>query len=128
MGNGQSWSPLFEEDPHTDEKKMSQKSKEHMVMPSQPTTQFVVVETDFDFASAEDDFDGPAHQWHAHQFQRFDLGRRIAKVVLDFGRIFDVTAQDEPAFRAWQTIPGLPELEAPEDLETDPSQPQIVSF
>jgi hypothetical protein len=29
---------------------------------------------------------------------------------------------------AWQTIPGLPELEAPEDLDTDPSRPQIVSF
>lgn len=29
---------------------------------------------------------------------------------------------------AYQTIPGLPELKAPEDLETDPAKPQIVSF
>jgi hypothetical protein len=29
---------------------------------------------------------------------------------------------------AYQTIPGLPELKAPEDLETDPVKPQIVSF
>ncbi|MEN8007176.1 MAG: hypothetical protein ABFS42_09175 [Candidatus Krumholzibacteriota bacterium] len=29
---------------------------------------------------------------------------------------------------AYQTIPGLPELKAPEDLETGPAKPQIVSF
>ncbi len=29
---------------------------------------------------------------------------------------------------AYQTIPGLPELKAPGDLETDPTKPQIVSF
>ena len=29
---------------------------------------------------------------------------------------------------AYQTIPGLPELEAPEDTETGPAQPRLVSF
>jgi hypothetical protein len=29
---------------------------------------------------------------------------------------------------AYQTIPGLPELKAPEDRETGPAKPQIVSF
>lgn len=76
-------------------------------MPAEPTTHFVMIETDFAFGFFENRFDGPAHAAEANKLDQGCGSGGIAEVELDFGRIIEVAADDQPDFRARQIIPRL---------------------
>ncbi len=76
-----------------------------MVMPTEPTAQFIVVETDFHLARPDDGLYGPTHATDAHQFSRVNVGRGIAEVVFDFAGVIQVAAHDQPEFLARQALP-----------------------
>jgi hypothetical protein len=44
-----------------------------MMLPTQPTAGFIMVETDFTFAFFKNDLDGPTHAAEVHQFQHGDV-------------------------------------------------------
>src|SRR5512136_933295 len=74
-----------------------------MMMPAQPTARFIVVETDFALAFFEDDLDRPTHAADANQFEQGDVCRGIAEVELEYLRVVQVAADDQPDFLVRQT-------------------------
>src|SRR5688572_13351461 len=59
--NGQSRGDVLEFHSQTDQEMMSQRNEQHMVMPTQPTAGFIMVEAEFAFAFFKNDFDRPTH-------------------------------------------------------------------
>ena len=112
--SGESRGPFFEKEPHSDQEMMSQESKQHRMVPAQPTAQFVMVEADLDLIGPEKNFDRPAHAADPHQFSRVKLSWRIAEVVFDFAWVLQVAAHDEPEFLAQQPIPHFDDPQAGE--------------
>ena len=83
---------------------MSHKSLEHMMMPSQPGTSFIVIHSDFAFGFFECGFDRPAQTTDPHQFLDGAMGRRIAQIEFHFGLRSQTAATDEPLTNSWQAV------------------------
>ena len=79
----------------------------HMMMPTQPTANFVVVETDFTFGFFVNDFDGPTHTANTYKFDQGSVNGSIAKVELDHQRIIQISADNQPDFWTWQASSRL---------------------
>ena len=69
-----------------------------MVMPTEPTTQFVVVKTDLALAFLEENLNRPTQTAESHQLAEGQVSRAIAEVVFDLGRVGEVAPQHQPEF------------------------------
>ena len=99
---GQSRSFVLEFQAQVDQKMMSQRNQQHMVMPAQPTAGFIMVEAQFPFTFFKDGLDRPAQTAKTDQFQQGSVSRGIAEVELDFSRIIKIAAEDQPHLRPRQ--------------------------
>src|SRR6476620_4911138 len=86
---------------------MSQRDKQKMVMPAQPTAGFIMVKTDFAFSFFKDEFNRPTQAADAQQSKQGDVGGGIAEVKLEFSRIVQITADQQPEFGAGQAVARL---------------------
>jgi hypothetical protein len=77
---------------------MSQSDQQHMMMPSKPAAQFVMIETDFAFGFFKNDFNGPTYPADEHELDQGCIGRGIAEAELDHRRVIQVAADDPPDF------------------------------
>ena len=66
--DGQSGSQVLKLDAQVDQEVMGQNRERHMVMPTEPTAQFVVVKTDLALAFLEENLDRPTQPTESHQF------------------------------------------------------------
>src|SRR5688500_19346616 len=81
-----------------------QRDEQPMVMPTQPTAQFVVVEADFAFGFLKNDFNRPTHPTDAHQFEQGNADGRIAEVELELAGVLQIAADDQPEFGTRQAV------------------------
>src|SRR5208283_4722495 len=83
---------------------MSHKALKHLMMPTPPSSSFVVVHSGFALALLESSFHGPPQATNADKF----LGRAtrggIAQIEFLFRLRSNVATTDEPLTNAWQTI------------------------
>ena len=86
---------------------MSERDPQHVVVPSQPATQLVMVETDLAFCFFEYRFNRPSHSANTDQLMQRDLSRSIAEVVFDDGRVIQIAAEDQPEFFCGQVFARL---------------------
>ena len=75
-----------------------------MMMPTQPTTHLIMIKADFTFGFFKDGFDWPSHAADAYELDHGCASRGIAEVKLDDRRIFQITADNQPDFRARQIL------------------------
>ena len=93
---------------------MSQKDQEHMVMPTYPTTHFIMIQADFAFGFFERGFDWPAHSTDTDELNDRRIRGGVAEVELDDGRILEVTAHDQPDIWSRQVAAGLAQAQKSE--------------
>ena len=91
----------------TNQEMMSENDQSHVMVPSAPEAEFVVVHDQFPFAFGKTGLDGPAHPTHAHKRGQWRLWGSIAQVKFPFRllcRTADFAPDHNPDFRAWQPI------------------------
>src|SRR5712692_8599903 len=93
--NGQSRGLLLEKEPQPDKEEMSKSGKEHVMMPTQPTACFIVVEADLAFAFFKEGFNGPTQTTEADELSYRRGAGRIAEVELNHRWVIEVTADDQ---------------------------------
>ena len=71
----------------------------HVVMPTDPTPHFVVIEPDFALGGLEHLFDSMSFAVSAHQFTQGDLGAGVAQGVFEL-RLAHDPGHEQPLFRA----------------------------
>src|SRR6266542_3988422 len=73
-----------------------------MMVPTEPTACFIVIQTNFAFAFFQSGLDGPAPSAHPNEFRAGAGRRRIAQIEFQFGQRPATAAQDRPDARTWQ--------------------------
>jgi len=81
-------------------------------MPPQPTTHFVMIQTDFAFGFFKDGFDRPTHTADPYKLVERCLGGGIAEIVFDDRGILQIAAEDQPEFCDWQVAARLNDAQA----------------
>ena len=88
--NRQSRGDVLKFHAQTDQEMMGQGNEQDMVMPTQPTAGFIMVEADFTFAFFKNDFDRPTHAAETNQVKQGGVCRRVAEVELEFSRVVNI--------------------------------------
>ena len=102
--DGQSGCEMLRTDTQANQEMMRQSDQQHVMVPTDPTAHFVVIETDFALRFFENGFDRPTHAADADEFDHGGFGGCVTEVELNLGRIIKIAAQDQPDFRTWQVI------------------------
>ena len=83
---------------------MSHKGLEHMMLPSQPSTNFILIHADFAFGFFERSFNRPAQTTDSDQFLDGASGGSIAQIEFHFGLRSQTAATDQPLTNSWQAV------------------------
>jgi len=84
---------------------MRQESLEHMMMPSLPSANFVVVHAHFPFRFLQGSFYRPSQTADTYQFLDGAIGGGVAQIVLHFGLRFETAATtDQPLPNSGQAV------------------------
>jgi len=82
------------------QKMMSKRDEEHMMVPTQPTTHLVMVKPDFAFGFFEDGLNWLAHTTDPHEIALGRVSRAVAEVLFDqavSSRLRRMISQSSPA-------------------------------
>src|SRR5207244_799140 len=95
---------FFEREAQTHQEEMGLKRLQHVMMPPQPTTGLILVLPHFPLAFLQCGLNRPAPARDAHQFGMRAVGRRVAQVALDLGRVGQAAAKGRPQAWPWQAV------------------------
>ena len=87
-----------------DQEVMREHGHGHMMMPTRPTADFVMVHAQFGFAFLVGLLDRPAHRGQASQCFQRGVGGRIAPIGFQDGFTPQAATEHEPFFAPWQAV------------------------
>src|SRR3990172_7744332 len=83
---------------------MSHESLEHMMMPTQPGANLIVVHACFPFGLLQRSFDRPSQTADPYQFLNGTIAGCIAQIELHFCLRSQTATTDQPLSQAWQAV------------------------
>ena len=114
LTDGQSRCQVLQLDAQADQEMVGQDRKSHMVVPTKPTAQFVVVEADLSFAFLEEDLNRPAQAAKTDQLCNGQVSRAITEAVFDLGEVAEIASDHQPEMVGRQAISSLNDAQAGE--------------
>jgi hypothetical protein len=95
---------FLENQTQADQEEMSHKGLKHLMMPSPPSSSFVVIHSNFAFAFFECGFNRPSQAADANEFAGRAMRWSIAQIELLFEFRSQASTTDQPLTNAWQPI------------------------